>query len=116
ARQDPSLIVLWPTAIVFLAANALGLWGSARLHTQRRRQYQAQERLRVSLQERDELIERLRQSNKMESMGRIVGGVAHDFNNILGSMFAAVDFLLEDIPQESPSRQDVESLKTSVKR
>src|SRR4029077_5414240 len=110
------LFGLWPTALVLVAANALGFWVSARLHTQRRAQFLSQQRLRLSLNERDALIDRLRQSNKMESMGRIVGGVAHDFNNILGSMFASVDFLLEDLPQESPSRQDVESLKTSVKR
>lgn len=114
--RDSEPIVLWPTAIVLVAANALGFWGSARLHTQRRRQYQSQERLRLSLQERDELIDRLRHSHKMEAMGRIVGGVAHDFNNILGSMFAAVEFLLTDLPADSSSRQDVETLRVSVKR
>jgi signal transduction histidine kinase/CheY-like chemotaxis protein len=114
--RDSSLVAIWPTALVLVAANALGFWGSARVHTQRRREFLSQERLRLSLNERDALIDRLRQSNKMESMGRIVGGVAHDFNNILGSMFAAVEFLLEDLPEHSSSRGDVESLKASVKR
>src|SRR6185436_5072682 len=95
--RDNAPVVVWPTALVLVATNALGFWGSARLHTQRRRQYQSQERLRASLEERDALIDRLRQSHKMESMGRIVGGVAHDFNNILGSMLAAVEFLLHDL-------------------
>jgi two-component system cell cycle sensor histidine kinase/response regulator CckA len=114
--RDSEPIVLWPTAIVLVAANALGFWGSARLHTQRRRQYQSQERLRLSLQERDELIDRLRHSHKMEAMGRIVGGVAHDFNNILGSMFAAVEFILADLPSDSTSREDAKILRASVKR
>ena len=110
------VVSLWPTVVVLVAMNALGLLGTARLHTQRRSQYQSQENLRASLQERDALIDRLRQSHKMESMGRLVGGVAHDFNNILGTMLASVEFLIEDLPSESPSRADAETLKTSVKR
>jgi signal transduction histidine kinase len=114
--RDQELITLWPTAVVFLATNALGIWASSRLHTQRRRQYQSQESLRVSLQERDALIDRLRQSNKMESMGRIVGGVAHDFNNILGTMLASVDFLIDELPTGSTPRADAETIRVSVLR
>jgi signal transduction histidine kinase/CheY-like chemotaxis protein len=107
---------LWPTAVVLLATNALGIWASSRLNTQRRRQYQSQESLRVSLQERDALIDRLRQSHKMESMGRIVGGVAHDFNNILGTMLASVDFLIEELPAGGTPRADAETIRASVQR
>jgi signal transduction histidine kinase/ActR/RegA family two-component response regulator len=107
---------LWPTAVFVLATNALGIWASSRLHTQRRRQYQSQESLRVSLQERDALIDRLRQSHKMESMGRIVGGVAHDFNNILGTMLASVDFLIEELPAGGTPRADAETIRASVQR
>lgn len=114
--RDMAPLSLWPSIMIVASANALGMWGSSRHHTQRRRQYQAQERLRASLQERDLLIERLRHSHKMESMGRIVGGVAHDFNNILGSMLVSVDLLLEDLPKDDPSRPEAETLRTSVKR
>jgi signal transduction histidine kinase/ActR/RegA family two-component response regulator len=113
ARQA-TLVSLWPTAAVLTGMNLLGLWASARLHTQRRRQYESEEHLRASLQERDALIDRLRQSHKMESMGRIVGGVAHDFNNILGTMLTSVEFLVDDLPADSPSRPDAETLKASV--
>ena len=114
-RHTP-LLELWPNAAVLAAMNALGIWASSRLHTQRRRQFQSQEKLRASLQERDALIDRLRQSNKMESMGRIVGGVAHDFNNILGSMLASVGFLLEELPGGSTTREDAETIRSAVKR
>lgn len=107
---------LWPTAAVLAATNALGMFASARLQTHRRRQYQSQEKLRTSIAERDALIDRLRQSHKMESMGRIVGGVAHDFNNILGTMLASVDFLLDELPPKSPSRSDAETIRASVRR
>jgi signal transduction histidine kinase/CheY-like chemotaxis protein len=107
---------LWPNAAVLAATNALGAFASARLQTHRRRQYQSQEKLRTSIVERDALIDRLRQSHKMESMGRIVGGVAHDFNNILGTMLASVDFLLDELPPKSTSRSDAETIRASVKR
>jgi two-component system cell cycle sensor histidine kinase/response regulator CckA len=110
------LPLLRPNIAVLTAMNALGIWASSRMHTQRRRQYQSQEKLRASLLERDALIDQLRQSHKMESMGRIVGGVAHDFNNILGTMLASVDFALADLPDESASRADVETIRTAVQR
>jgi signal transduction histidine kinase len=107
---------LWPTVLIFVAINALGIVASARLQTQRRRQYHSQEELRRSILERDALIDRLRQSHKMESMGRIVGGVAHDFNNILGTMLASVDFLLDELPEHTTPRADAETIRAAVKR
>jgi signal transduction histidine kinase len=115
ARSVP-IMQLWPTVIIFVAINALGIVASARLETQRRRQYHSQEELRRSILERDTLIDRLRQSHKMESMGRIVGGVAHDFNNILGTMLASVDFLLDELPEKSTPRADAETIRAAVKR
>jgi signal transduction histidine kinase len=110
------VLQLWPSLAVLTAMNALGLFASARLHTQRRRQYQSQESLRASILERDALIDRLRQSHKMESMGRIVGGVAHDFNNILGTMLASVDFLLGELPENGTPRADAETIRAAVMR
>jgi signal transduction histidine kinase/CheY-like chemotaxis protein len=114
-RHAP-LLSLWPNAAVLMAVNAIGIWASSRLNTQRRRQYQSQLYLRASLLERDALIERLRHSHKMESMGRIVGGVAHDFNNILGTMLASVEFALEELPAGSGPRADVETIRAAVQR
>ena len=110
------VLQLWPSIAVLTAMNALGLFASARLHIQRRRQYQSQEGLRASILERDALIDRLRQSHKMESMGRIVGGVAHDFNNILGTMLASVDFLLGELPENGTPRADAETIRAAVMR
>ena len=117
-RHTPMLVV-GPTGGVVAAVNAFGVWGSARQHAARRRQYQSQEKLRVAVAERDELIDSLRQSRKMESMGRIVGGVAHDFNNILGTMLASVEFLLDELPRDGsmgPSRADAETIHKAVRR
>jgi signal transduction histidine kinase/CheY-like chemotaxis protein len=115
ARAIP-IMQLWPTVFIFVAINALGMVASARLHTQRRSQFHSQEELRRSVLERDALIDRLRQSHKMESMGRIVGGVAHDFNNILGTMLASVEFLLDELPDNSTPRADAETIRAAVRR
>src|SRR6185437_11798421 len=42
--------------------------------------------------------------------------VAHDFNNILGTMLASVEFLLDELPANSTSRADAETIRGSVKR
>jgi signal transduction histidine kinase len=114
--RDVPFMQQLPTIFVLIAMNALGIVASARSHTQRRRQYESAESLRSAVAERDALIDRLRQSHKMESMGRIVGGVAHDFNNILGTMLASVDFLLEELPEKSTPRADAETIRAAVKR
>ncbi|MCX7634864.1 MAG: PAS domain-containing protein, partial [Syntrophales bacterium] len=51
--------------------------------------------------ERKRLEERLNQAEKMEALGTMAGGVAHDLNNILGVMVGYAELLLETLPHDS---------------
>jgi len=58
----------------------------------------------------------LLQSQKLEAGGRLAGGVAHDFNNILTAIGGYTDLLLADLPQGDPRRQDVEEIYQAAQR
>ena len=55
----------------------------------------------AALRERDQLQARLQQAAKMEAIGQLAGGVAHDFNNILGAIMGFAGFLAQDLPEAS---------------
>jgi PAS domain S-box-containing protein len=66
--------------------------------------------------ERRSLESQVIQAQKMEAVGRLAGGVAHDFNNILTAIGGYTDLLLEDLPLDDPRRLDVDEIHRAADR
>ena len=66
--------------------------------------------------ERKALEEQLRQAQKLDSIGQLAGGVAHDFNNMVQVILGNVDLALEVTPQESPVRESLEEIQKAARR
>ena len=68
---------------------------------------------RRSEEEKRDLEEQLLRSRKMEALGLLAGGVAHDLNNILSGLVMYPDLLLTELPPDSPHRARVAAIKDS---
>jgi two-component system, cell cycle sensor histidine kinase and response regulator CckA len=70
----------------------------------------------TEITERKHLEEQFRQAHKMEAVGRLAGGVAHDFNNVLTIIRAQTEFLLADLAANDPRRSDVLEIQSAADR
>ncbi|MBI4082921.1 MAG: PAS domain S-box protein [Candidatus Lambdaproteobacteria bacterium] len=63
-----------------------------------------------------ELEQQLQQSQKLEAIGSLAGGVAHDFNNMLSVILSYTDFVAEALPRESPAQADLAEVRKAGQR
>ncbi|MDO8944206.1 MAG: ATP-binding protein, partial [Desulfobacterales bacterium] len=70
----------------------------------------------TDITERKRLEAQLAQSQKMESVGRLAGGVAHDFNNMLGVILGHTDLAAAQVDKASPLHADLAEIRHAAER
>lgn len=66
--------------------------------------------------ERKRLEDRLQQARRMETVGRLAGGIAHEFNNLLTSVKGHAELMLEELSDEGPLRDDAAEIVDAAGR
>ncbi|HSG82195.1 MAG TPA: PAS domain S-box protein [Gemmatimonadota bacterium] len=70
----------------------------------------------IDLVERRQLELQLHQSQKMEAIGQLAGGVAHDFNNVLTVILSNAELLLRGLGPEDPRRAELSDIREAAQR
>ena len=71
---------------------------------------------KIAEEEREKLERQLLQAQKMESVGRLAGGVAHDFNNMLNIILGYTEMALDEIDQDQPLHQELKEVLNAAQR
>jgi signal transduction histidine kinase len=102
--------VIWveTTAAFMLDEKGLpfGILGVNRDITERKR----------AIREKEQLQQQLERSKKMEALGTLAGGVAHDLNNVLSGIVGYPELLLLSLPEDSSLRKPIEVMQESGKK
>jgi signal transduction histidine kinase/ActR/RegA family two-component response regulator len=72
--------------------------------------------LKENHEKREKLEAQLIQAQKMESVGRLAGGVAHDFNNMLGVILGHAELAMEELDRDQPIYNDLQQIQQAAKR
>ena len=102
-KDGTEFIIEYKNSLVYDHDRPVGVRGSARDMTEH---WQA-------AKERRRLEKKLEHAKKMEAIGTLAGGVAHDLNNILSGIVSYPDLLLMDLPPASHLREPIKTIRDS---
>ncbi len=107
-RRDGRQAVLESSGSAVYGPNGelIGYRGMDRDITERKRAAEEQERLEAQLLH----------TQKLEAIGALAGGIAHDFNNILSPIIGYTEMALDDIPESSPAKYELNQVLTAAGR
>jgi PAS domain S-box-containing protein len=72
--------------------------------------------LKAAAEEYDRLEAQLRQAQKMEAIGTLAGGIAHDMNNVLGAIMSLASVLRVESAEDDPHQRDAEEILISCRQ
>lgn len=96
--------------VILYAALGSTVWRSWKTIVRHRKERKQAE------EEKERIQFQLRESQKMDAIGRLAGGVAHDFNNMLTVIAISSEMLLGDLSNDDPKRQDVVEIQKAAER
>ena len=70
----------------------------------------------TAAEEKRRLLDQLQRAQKMEALGMLAGGVAHDLNNILSGLVSYPELILMDLPPASPLQKPIRTIQRSGER
>jgi PAS domain S-box-containing protein len=70
----------------------------------------------LDITERKHAEERLQEVLRLEAVGQLAGGIAHDLNNMLAAILGFSEFLAQSLPPDDPRRRDVEQITQAANR
>jgi len=98
------LVLLFALGVIFIV-----LFRSHRLAKETRKRKKAEK-------DREALQRQLIQARKLESIGTLAGGIAHNFNNILGIILGNAQLAMLDLPEEHPSQARINDIQAACLR
>jgi PAS domain S-box-containing protein len=67
--------------------------------------------LKRAEEEKVALQKELQQTHKMEAIGNLAGGIAHEFNNVLGIILGNAELALDDVPDRNPAKESLKEIR-----